>query len=697
MRLYRVIKRNSQKKRFLKSKIYKSLESAFYDYDESYDEELYNKVVKEVFEQIKDKSTDGEISTELISLCITNILYQNNLNLVSEKYIIHRYNKLTAKNINVNIQNLTDNYLYQKDWRLKENSNFNYSVGGLEFYQSGAINARYWLDVVYPKKISEAHINGDIHISDLSRLSQYCGGFDITKLLKEGFKGVGSNLSSKPAKHLRSLINQLINFMGVLSNEYCGAIAINNFSTLLSPFIKIDNLDYKEIKQNIQNFVFSMNIPSRFSGQSIFSNITIDLTVPKRFKDKKAIVGGTEQEFTYGECIEEIKLINKAFFEVMLEGDAEGRPFSFPIPTINIDKDFNWNEKYLNKMWEATGKYGYFYFANYINSSLDSESAMSMCCRLRLSLDDIAIRSSGLLGGSGDKSTGSIGVVTVNLPRIGYLSKNKKEFKKILEEKLELCYESLEIKRKILIHNLKFNLYPYTKWYLENFDMYFSTIGLNGMHEACLNMFKEGIESENGKEFAIEIMDLVNFKVEEFKTRSGNLYNHEQVPGEGLSTRLAQVDKKKYPDIITSGDGENIYYTSSTLLPSYKTEDLFFTLDHQNDIQTLFSAGSVLHLYLGEAINDIETVKNLIQKICKNYKLPYISLTPTYSTCRTHGYISGEHFNCPTCGEECLVFSRVVGYYRPVQNYNIGKRREYSDRKKYSKDTIVKKEKELEA
>ena len=666
MRFVNIKKLSGGVEKYSIEKIRKGVEKAFKDAEYDTYVEHVNAVVDGVEKQMAEFSGVFRPTTSQIASIIEDTLVYLNHAKVAKSYILFREDQRRLRNftdsLKVDIQKLTETYLNRADWRLKENSNFSYSVGGLEFYQSGALNAKYWLDVVYPENISNAHVNGDIHICDLSRLSPYCSGFELKKLIREGFKGVGNNLASKPAKHLRAFVNQIINFIGIESNEFAGAVAINNISTMMAPFVKKDNMTQKQLEQDIQNLVFSLNIPSRFSGQSPFSNVTIDLTIPKDMKDKPAVVGGVDQDFTYGDCEEELKMLNRAFFRVMLEGDAVGKPFSFPIPTINIDQDFDWDDDSLVDMWKATNKYGYFYFANYINSDLSPEDARSMCCRLKLDTREIKRRSSGLLGGSGDVNVGSIGVAVVNLGRIGYLASTKEEYLDLLNERLELCYDSLEIKRKAIESNMQNNLYPYAKWYLGSFDTYFSTIGENGMNESCQNFFgrEYGIDSPQGREFTLEVMDFINRKVSEFQERSGNLYNHEQVPGEGLSSRLAQADKKAFPDIITSGEHGDVFYTGSTLLPARHTTDIFDELDHQNDIQVKYTAGCVEHVLLGERVQDIEVTKKLVRTIFTNYEMPYISITPTYSICSEHGYMSGEFFECPQCHNELENIERQI-------------------------------------
>ena len=574
--------------------------------------------------------------------------------------------------------NLVDAYLKQLDWKVNENSNMSYSIQGLNNYIASEISKQYWLNRIYPENIKNAHINGDIHIHDLNIISVYCVGWDLKDLLSEGFTGVKGKVESAPAKHFRTALGQIVNFMYTMQGEAAGAQAFSNFDTLLAPFIRYDNLDYKQVKQAIQEFVFNMNVPTRVGFQTPFTNITMDLNVPSYYAEQPVIIGGELQEATYKEFQKEMDMLNKAFFEVMMDGDNSGRVFTFPIPTYNITKDFDWDNENIKGLWKMAAKYGIPYFSNFINSDMSPEDARSMCCRLRIDNRELEYRGGGLFGSN--PLTGSIGVVTINLPKIAEVSKTKVEFLERLAQKMELAKDSLEIKRKLLENLTDKELYPYTKFYLRDikarFGVYwknhFSTIGLIGMNEACLNLFGENIGSLQGKQFALEVMDYMRAKIVEFQKETGNNYNLEATPGEGTSYRLAKLDKDKYP-----------YYTNSTQLPVNYTDDIFEVLDHQDDLQTKYTGGTVVHIYAGERIQSIKTMKNLVKKICNNYHLPYFTFSPTFSTCPNHGYVAGEHYTCPECGASCEVYSRVVGYIRPVQQWNKGKKQEFLDRQEF--------------
>lgn len=574
--------------------------------------------------------------------------------------------------------NLVDAYLKQLDWKVNENSNMSYSIQGLNNYIASEISKQYWLNRIYPENIKNAHINGDIHIHDLNIISVYCVGWDLKDLLSEGFTGVKGKVESAPAKHFRTALGQIVNFMYTMQGEAAGAQAFSNFDTLLAPFIRYDNLDYKQVKQAIQEFVFNMNVPTRVGFQTPFTNITMDLNVPSYYAEQPVIIGGELQEATYKEFQKEMDMLNKAFFEVMMVGDNSGRVFTFPIPTYNITKDFDWDNENIKGLWEMAAKYGIPYFSNFINSDMSPEDARSMCCRLRIDNRELEYRGGGLFGSN--PLTGSIGVVTINLPKIAEVSKTKVEFLERLAQKMELAKDSLEIKRKLLEDLTDKELYPYTKFYLRDikarFGVYwknhFSTIGLIGMNEACLNLFGENIGSLNGKQFALEVMDYMRAKIVKFQKETGNNYNLEATPGEGTSYGLAKLDKEKYP-----------YYTNSTQLPVNYTDDIFEVLDHQDDLQTKYTGGTVVHIYAGERIQSEETMKNLVKKICNNYHLPYFTFSPTFSTCPNHGYVAGEYYTCPECGASCEVYSRVVGYIRPVQQWNKGKKQEFSDRQEF--------------
>lgn len=574
---------------------------------------------------------------------------------------------------------LIDNYLKQLDWKVRENSNMSYSIQGLNNYIASEVSKTYWLHKIYNEKIRNAHLSGDIHIHDLNIIAVYCVGWDLKDLLMEGFQGVKGKVESAPAKHFRTVLGQVVNFMYTMQGEAAGAQAFSNFDTLLAPFIRYDKLSYEQVKQSMQEFVFNMNVPTRVGFQTPFTNITMDLTVPSYYADHPVIIGGELMEETYKEFQPEMDMLNKAFFEIMMEGDASGRVFSFPIPTYNITKDFDWDNENIKGLWEMTAKYGIPYFSNFINSDMSPEDARSMCCRLRIDNRELEYRGGGLFGSN--PLTGSVGVVTINLPKLADNSKTKEEFLEKLAVQMETAKESLEIKRNLLEDLTDKNLYPYTKFYLRDikarFGVYwknhFSTIGLIGMNEACENLFGKNIGSKEGKQFALEVMDFMRAKIIEFQKETGNNYNLEATPGEGTSYRLAKLDKNhKYK-----------YFTNSTQLPVNYSDDIFEVLEHQDDLQTKYTGGTVVHIFAGERITNMETMKNLVKKVCNNYKLPYFTFSPTFSTCPNHGYIAGEHFKCPECGADCEVYSRIVGYIRPVSQWNKGKQMEFQNRKTF--------------
>ena len=597
-----------------------------------------------------------------------------NLSAVKVPFISYKEEYKNSANIA-----LVDNYLKQLDWKVNENSNMSYSIQGLNNYIASEISKEYWLNKIYPTEIKNAHLNGDIHIHDLNIISVYCVGWDLKDLLMEGFRGVRGKIESAPAKHFRTALGQIVNFMYTMQGEAAGAQAFSNFDTLLAPFIRYDNLNYEQVRQAMQEFVFNMNVPTRVGFQTPFTNITMDLMVPSYYADQPVIIGGELQEKTYKEFQPEMDMLNKAFFDVMMQGDASGRVFTFPIPTYNITKDFDWDNENLVGLWKMTAKYGIPYFSNFINSDMSPEDARSMCCRLRIDNRELEYRGGGLFGSN--PLTGSVGVVTINLPKIALSAKSKFEFFEILAAKMEIAKESLEIKRKLLEDYTDKNLYPYTKFYLRDIKArygvywknHFSTIGLIGMNEACENFLQDDIGSFRGKNFALEVMDFMRDKIVEFQKQTGNNYNLEATPGEGTSYRLAKLDHGKYP-----------YYTNSTQLPVNYTDDVFEVLDHQDDLQTKYTGGTVVHIFAGERIKSIETIKNLVKKVCNNYHLPYFTFSPTFSTCPDHGYIAGEHFECPECGEKCEVYSRIVGYIRPVSQWNKGKQKEFCDRQTFA-------------
>ena len=586
----------------------------------------------------------------------------------------------------INSKKIIDDYLGLTDWHVKENSTISYSLGGLILSNSGAMIANYWLNDVYTKEIADAHKSGDFHIHDLSMLSGYCAGWSLKQLITEGLEGAEGKIASRPAKHLSTICQQMVNFLGIMQNEWAGAQAFSSFDTYLAPFVKEDNLSYEQVKQCIQTFIFGVNTPSRWGSQAPFTNVTLDWRVPNDLAEEYAIVGGKLMPYKYKDCQKEMDMLNKAFIEIMIEGDANGRGFQYPIPTYSITEDFDWSDTENNRLlFEMTAKYGTPYFSNYINSDMKPSDVRSMCCRLRLDLRELRKKSGGYFG-SGE-STGSVGVVTINLPRIGYLSKTKDEFFSRLDSLMDKAAESLEIKRKFISELLEKGLYPYTKHYLGSFHNHFSTIGLVGMNEALLNasFIRKNIATKEGKEFAEEVLNHMRDRLTIYQERYGNLFNLEATPAESTSYRLAKHDRAKYPDIITACMKEDgaPYYTNSSHLPVGYTDDVFAALAHQDSLQTLYTSGTVFHTFLGEKLSGWQQAALLVRTIAENYRLPYFTISPTYSICKEHGYITGEEFTCPHCGEKTEVYSRITGYYRPVQNWNDGKREEFSERKEY--------------
>ncbi len=589
---------------------------------------------------------------------------------------------------------LVDDYLKQLDWQVKENSNMTYSVQGLNNYISSAISKNYWLNKIYTPEIKYAHENGDIHIHDLNLISTYCVGWDLKDLLMEGFTGVDGKIKCAPAKHFRTALGQIVNFLYTMQGEAAGAQAFSNFDTLLAPFVKYDKLEYAQVKQAMQEFVFNLNVPTRTGFQTPFTNITMDMTVPSYYADHPVIIGGELMEDTYKEFQHEMNLINKAYFEIMMQGDCTGKVFTFPIPTYNVTKDFDWDNPELEGLWEMTAKYGIPYFSNFINSDMNPEDARSMCCRLRIDNRELEYRGGGLFGSN--PLTGSVGVVTINMPRIGYLAKNEAEFFRMLCRNMELARESLEIKRKVIEDYTDKNLYPYTKFYLRDIKArhgsywknHFSTIGLVGMNEACENLTSKNIGTDEGREFALKVMDYMRNMISNFQKETGNNYNLEATPAEGTTYRLARLDKQKFDAIKCANqheyeNGAKPFYTNSTQLPVNYTDDIFELLDKQDELQTKYTGGTVVHIFAGERVYDTKVVKNLVKKVCENYKLPYFTFSPTFSICPEHGYVAGEHFTCPDCGSACEVFSRVVGYISPVNQWNEGKKEEFAMRKTF--------------
>ncbi|TFG39886.1 MAG: ribonucleoside triphosphate reductase, partial [Syntrophobacterales bacterium] len=615
----------------------------------------------------------------------------------AKAYILYREQHAQIRKITTRANvDLVNHYIEKLDWKIRENSNMGCSLQGLNNYISSEVTAEYWLNSIYPPELRRAHAEGDVHVHDLNLLSVYCVGWDLMDLLRQGFKGVEGKVESSPPRHLRSALGQVVNFFYTLQGEAAGAQAISNFDTLLAPFVRADRLEYKEVKQALQEFIFNINIPTRVGFQTPFTNITMDLTVPSTLRDHPVVVGGREQPETYGEFQPEMDAINRAFAEVMMEGDAKGRVFTFPIPTYNLTADFDWDNPNLEPLWRMTGKYGIPYFSNFINSDMAPEDARSMCCRLRLDNRELLKRGGGLFGAN--PLTGSVGVVTINLPRIGYLSDGEADFFAKLGKLVHLAAESLMIKRKVLEQFTDKNLYPYSKFYLREiknhsgvyWKNHFSTIGIIGMNEACLNFLGCDITTADGQGFALRVMDFLRETIAGLQEESGALFNLEATPGEGTSFRLAMLDKKKFPDIISANESDastrssSPYYTNSSQLPVGFTDDLFETLRLQDGLQSKYTGGTVLHVFLGEQVKDIAVIKALVRKIAANYRLPYFTLTPTFSICPTHGYLDGEQPCCSRCSETTEVYSRVVGYLRPVAQWNIGKQAEFADRKHFS-------------
>ena len=653
---------------------------------------LSEKVVKIINRRFKKGETP---QVEQIQDIVEEVLILEGLVQTAKAYILYREQRRKIREavaVSEEAVERFDQYLEKLDWEVQENANMAFSLQGLNHYGVSYIIKSYWLNKIYPKEVREANESGDLHVHNLDTLGPYCAGWDLYDLLLKGFRGVVGKVESKPAKHLRTALGQMVNFLYTLQGETAGAVAFSNFDTLLAPFIRYDNLNYPQVKQALQEFLFNMAIPTRVGFQCPFSNITLDLRPSAVFAKQPVISGGQPQKETYGEFGEEMKMLDKALYETMLEGDSRGRPFHFPIPTINITKDFPWDDPGFDLMFEASAKYGTNYFANYINSDMKPEDVRSMCCRLRLDLKELYNRGGGGLFGSGSL-TGSLGVVTINLPRIGYLSKTKKEFFERLGKTMDLSKESLEIKRKVLENFIEKGLYPYSKFYLSGvkqirgnyYANHFSTIGLVGMNEALLNFIGENIASKRGRRFALEVMDFMRDRLVGYQKETGHFYNLEATPAESTAYRLCRKDKEKYPDIISAGTKNMPYYTNSSQLPVNQTNDIFEALKLQDDIQCKYTGGTVLHLFLGERVSDIQIVKMLVKKIFENFKLPYITFSPTFSICPSHGYLEGEHFFCPKCTikQPCEVYSRIVGYYRPITEWNEGKQEEFKDRKEF--------------
>ena len=686
--MYQVKKRDGKIAEFNLAKIGEAIRKAFEAQEKNYNQDIIDMLALKVTAAFEPKIKDELVSVEDIQDSVESVLIQAGYDDVAKGYILYRKQREKIRNLNstlLDYKEIVDGYVKVTDWRVKENSTVTYSVGGLILSNSGAITANYWLSEIYDEEICKAHKNADIHIHDLSMLTGYCAGWSLKQLIQEGLGGIPGRITSAPAKHLSVLCNQMVNFLGIMQNEWAGAQAFSSFDTYLAPFVKTDHLTYPEVKKCVESFVYGVNIPSRWGTQAPFTNITLDWTVPNDLKNLPAIVGGKEMNFTYGECKEEMDMINRAFIETMIEGDAEGRGFQYPIPTYSITRDFDWSETENNKLlFEMTAKYGTPYFSNYINSDMEPSDVRSMCCRLRLDLRELRKKSGGFFG-SGE-STGSVGVVTINMPRIAYLSENKEDFYKRLDRLMDLSARSLHIKRTVITKLLDEGLYPYTKRYLGTFENHFSTIGLIGMNEACLNAkwLRQDLTHEAAQEFTKEVLNHMRERLSDYQEEYGDLYNLEATPAESTTYRLAKHDVAQFPDIITAAEKNGTpYYTNSSHLPVGYTDDVFEALDIQDELQTLYTSGTVFHTFLGEKLPDWKSAASLVRKIAENYKLPYYTMSPTYSICRNHGYLSGEQFKCPYCGEEAEVYSRITGYYRPVKNWNDGKTQEFKERKVY--------------
>ena len=686
--MYRVVKRDGKIKDFDISKIISAIVRAFEAKQKEYNQSTIDFLALKVTAHFHDKIRNELITVEDIQDSVEAVLIQAGYDDVAKAYILYRRqheNVRNAKNTFLDYKSLVNNYLKINDWRVKENSTVTYSVGGLILSNSGAITANYWLSEVYDDEVANAHRSGDIHIHDLSMLTGYCAGWSLKQLIKEGLGGVPGKITSAPAKHLSTLCNQMVNFLGIMQNEWAGAQAFSSFDTYLAPFVKVDNLTYKQVKQCIQSFIYGVNTPSRWGTQAPFTNITLDWTVPNDLAELNAIVGGKECDFKYKDCQAEMDMVNKAFIETMIEGDANGRGFQYPIPTYSITRNFDWSDKENNRLlFEMTAKYGTPYFSNYINSDMEPSDVRSMCCRLRLDLRELRKKSGGFFG-SGE-STGSVGVVTINMPRIAYLAQNEEDFFVKLDKIMDISARSLKVKRDIITMLLDEGLYPYTKRYLGTFNNHFSTIGLVGMNEVGLNAkwIKKDMTHKVTQEFSVKVLNHMRERLSDYQEKYGDLYNLEATPAESTSYRLAKHDRKRFPDIVTAAkEGDTPYYTNSSHLPVGYTEDIFQALDIQDELQTLYTSGTVFHAFIGEKMPDWKSAANLVRKIAENYELPYYTISPTYSVCKDHGYIKGEIYNCPVCGQATEVYSRITGYYRPVQNWNAGKSQEFKARKLY--------------
>ena len=692
--MYQVQKRDGKTVKFDISKISKAITSAFEAQEKPFHPDIIDFLALKVTADFADKVKDGLIAVEDIQDSVESVLVQAGYADVAKAYILYRRQHEKLRSVNqtmLDYKALMDNYLKINDWRVKENSTVTYSVGGLILSNSGSITANYWLSEVYDDEIANAHRNGDMHLHDLSMLTGYCAGWSLKQLIQEGLGGVQGKIQSKPAAHLASLCNQMVNFLGIMQNEWAGAQAFSSFDTYLAPFVKVDNLSYDEVKKCIESFIYGVNTPSRWGTQAPFSNITLDWTVPNDLAELPCIVGGKEMDFCYKDCKREMDMVNKAFIEIMIEGDAAGRGFQYPIPTYSITRDFDWSETENNRLlFEMTAKYGTPYFSNYINSDMEPSDVRSMCCRLRLDLRELRKKSGGFFG-SGE-STGSVGVVTLNIPRLAYLAEDEADFMKRLDRMMDIAARSLKIKRDTITKLLEAGLYPYTKRYLGTFNNHFSTIGLVGLNEAGLNAkwVRKDMTHVECQQFSQRVLNHMRERLSDYQEQYGDLYNLEATPAESTSYRLAKHDKARFPEIITANEASGVpYYTNSSHLPVGYTEDVFTALDVQDDLQTLYTSGTVFHAFLGERLPDWKAAANLVRKIAENYKLPYYTMSPTYSVCPDCGYIKGEHYACPSCGKETEVYSRITGYYRPVKNWNDGKAQEFKDRKTYVPEMSV--------
>ena len=689
--MFQVLKRDGEIADFNLTKITEAISKAFKATEKSYTEDIINLLSLRVTADFQNKVNEGQVSVEDIQDSVEHVLEQTGYTDVAKAYILYRKNRERIRNMKSTIldyKEIVNSYVKEEDWRVKENSTVTYSVGGLILHNSGSITANYWLSEIYDEEIAGAHRNADIHLHDLSMLTGYCAGWSLKQLIQEGLGGIPGKITSSPASHLSTLCNQMVNFLGIMQNEWAGAQAFSSFDTYLAPFVKIDNLSYREVKQCIQSFIYGVNTPSRWGTQAPFSNITLDWTVPGDLAELPCIVGGKEVDFKYKDCKKEMDMVNKAFIEIMIEGDANGRGFQYPIPTYSITNNFDWSDTENNRLlFEMTSKYGTPYFSNYINSDMEPSDVRSMCCRLRLDLRELRKKTGGFFG-SGE-STGSVGVVTINMPRIAYQATSEEDFFKRLDRMMDIAARSLKVKRDVITRLLAEGLYPYTKRYLGTFENHFSTIGLLGMNEVGLNAKWLGKDMTDlaTQAFSVKVLNHMRERLSDYQEEYGDLYNLEATPAESTSYRLAKHDRKRWPMIKTAGaKGDTPYYTNSSHLPVGYTEDIFEALDVQDQLQTLYTSGTVFHAFLGEKLPDWKAAAKLVRTVAENYKLPYYTLSPTYSICKDHGYLTGENFTCPECGQKAEVYSRITGYYRPVQNWNEGKTQEYKNRKLYDMD-----------